>query len=133
MKNADLIWHFTGPENLYSILSPKKGLFASHQAFMNDISDCELVRRINSCYADLLDHSIDAPDSKLPRDYVELKAGLRAGTHYSIFLTCFSTTHNNPLLWRCYTSNGGFAIGISKKDLNDNLDLEKYPPQCYTF
>ena len=133
MKNADLIWHFTGPENLYSILSPEKGLFASHQAFMNDISDCELVRRINCCYAELLDYLIDVPDSKLPPKFVELKVGLREGTHYSIFLANFSTAHNNPLLWRCYTSNGGFAIGISKKDLNDNLDLEKYPISAIRF
>ena len=133
MDNSDLIWHFTAPDALYHILSPKEGLLATHQAFMNDISDCELVRRINSCYADLLDHSIDAPDSKLPRKYVELKAGLRAGTHYTIFLACFSTTQNNPLLWRCYTSNGGFAIGISKEDLTDNLDLEKYPISAIRF
>jgi len=133
MKHSDLIWHFTGSDSLYSILSPEKGLFASHQAFMNDILDCELVRRINCCYADLLDHSIGAPDSKLPREYVELKTGLREGTHYSIYLACFSTTHNNPLLWRCCTSNGGFAIGISMKDLNDNLDLQKYPLSALRF
>ena len=115
-NDSDLIWHFTGPKALYPILCPNGGLLATHQSFMNDISDCEFIRRINVCMAEVLDSLMDESNSMLPSKFVEYKAGLRAGTHHSIFLTCFSASVDNPLLWRCYTSNGGYAIGISRKE-----------------
>lgn len=132
-QHSELIWHYTGPEALYPILSPDGGLLATHQAFMNDISDCELVRRINRCMAEILDCSIIAPDSELPREYVEYKHGLRAGTHHSTFVSCFSVSFENPLLWRCYTPNGGFAIGISRKEFEQSIGIIDYSLPAIRF
>ena len=122
MAETDLIWHFTGAQALYPILRADGGLLATHQAFMNDASDCAHSRRVNQLMAKLLDHMIDAPDHELPNEYVEYKSGLRVGVSHSFFLACFSTEYNNPLLWRCYTPQGGFAIGISKAEFQTHLE-----------
>lgn len=122
MKNENnLIWHFTSAEALYPILRPDGGILATHQAFMNDVSDCVLCRRVAMAMSHVFDASINAPKSKLPKKFKEMTAGLCAGTWHSIFLTCFSATATNPLLWRCYTPQGGFAIGVSRDDIKANL------------
>ncbi len=127
MAENDLIWHFTGPQALFPILRDDGGLLATHQAFMNDASDCNLCRCVNRSLASILDHSIGVPEDQLPGEFIEVKSGLRAGTLNSMFLACFSAAFDNPLLWRCYTSQGGFAIGVSKTELRDNLDIFRKP------
>ena len=116
---SDLIWHFTGQDTLYPIL--RDGILGTHQAFMNDTSDCLLSRRVAMAMSKILEASINAPEKDLPIEYVEMKNGLCAGTYHAIFLTCFSETVENSLLWRCYTSQGGFALGVSEEELRRSL------------
>ena len=125
VDTSGLVWHFTGPNALYSILRPDGGLLATHQAFMNDPSDCSLSRRVQRLFAEFQDRLIPAPDHELPNEYVAYKEGLRTGASHSLYLACFSAACDNPLLWRCYTRQGGFAIGVSKSELQSHLDIPK--------
>ena len=122
-EESDLIWHFTGADNLYPIL--KDGILATHQAFMNDRSDCSLCRRVTMATAKILECALDTPRHELPEEYIEMISGLSIGTWHSIYLVCFSAVVDNPLLWRCYTSQGGFAIGVSKDQVRANLDISQ--------
>ena len=122
-NEGNLIWHFTSVEALYPILRLDGGILATHQAFMNDVSDCVLCRRVAIAMSHVFEASINAPKSELPQKYNEMTAGLCAGTWHSIFLACFSATAENPLLWRCYTPKGGFAIGVSRDDIKANLEV----------
>jgi hypothetical protein len=124
---SDLIWHFTDRDTLYPIL--RDGILGTHQAFMNDTSDCLLSRRVATALSKIFDASLEVPEKDLPTKYVEMKNGLYAGTCHAIFLTCLSETVENPLLWRCYTSQGGFAIGVSEEDLRQSLG--GYTDQLY--
>lgn len=129
--DSDLIWHFTSVNSLYPILHD--GLLATHQAFMNDTSDCILCRRVALVLAEIMEYMIYVPENELPVKYRNIISGLRAGTQHSIFLACFSAVVENPLLWRCYTSQGGFAIGVSRTALKDNLDHTKMHLDAFRF
>lgn len=120
-EKNDLIWHFTGSDSLYPIL--RDGILGTHQAFMNDVSDCLLSRRVAAAMSRICEATLNVPEKDLPTKFTEMKLGLCAGTHHAIFLTCFSKTIENPLLWRCYTSQGGFAIGVSEEELRQNLTV----------
>lgn len=124
-EDASLIWHFTSAEALYPILRPDGGLLATHQAFMNDVSDCTLCRRVAMAVSQVCEATVNAPKSKLPKRFNDMTDGLYAGTWHSIFLSCFSATATNPLLWRCYTPQGGFAIGVSRNDIKDKLEIHQ--------
>lgn len=122
MNSNDLIWHFTSAGALYPILHPNGGLLATHQAFMNDPSDCQLSRRMSASLAKVIDAVLEIPAEEIINEFESFKQGLRLGTHHSIFLTCFSETFESPILWRCYTSRGGFAIGFSANELEQSME-----------
>ncbi len=130
-EKNDLIWHFTARDALHPIL--RDGILGTHQAFMNDLSDCLLSRRVAIAMSKIFDVAIDAPKEEIPVEYKEMILGLRTGTYHSMFLTCFSKTVENPLLWRCYTSQGGFAIGVSESELRRCFDISREQLTAFRF
>lgn len=53
-----------------------------------------------------------------------LKDGVNAGSIFSTFLICFCTEVDEPLMWRVYTANGGYAIGFKRDELVENIVVE---------
>ena len=122
------LWHFTDQNGLYPILVGPDGLMAGHVAFMSDIEDSLLCRRLNAlaiqffAYAKERSNTKDDETAKLIR---KLKNTAQCGTLFPMFATCFTAGEPDEKHWIERTGNGGFAIRFQSK-LFDELQ-HKYP------
>ena len=122
---SDTIWHFTGPDTLYEILKPKGGLLASHAGFLNDPSDLELSRRALRLIGKHFDQTMPSLHAQHPSWGQSLKQETNRGLVFPGFVCCFCNTIHNPLMWRAYTPDGGFAIGFKRECLVSAIKADK--------
>ena len=136
--DTDIIWHYTSMDVFTKMMLGETGLYATHIRFLNDSSEfrygLELIK-------DYMDEERFGTQSQKHNSYTEQfynficqQLGMKQLNLVmnilekvnDIYVTCFSRDCDSLYQWRCYTPQGGVALGFSRKALR-TIILEKSP------
>ena len=114
-EEATILWHFTNPAALRSILA--NGLFGKDATKLDDKNECALHRLWLSPLTDCVRLAVSGRD-KFPEATEKTgKNGILQGRFIVPFITCFSESPVYEYMWNEYTHEGGYAIGFDKKTI----------------
>lgn len=122
-----LLWHFTTLDALPKILLQDDGLLAGHTSFMSDPNDCVISNRFREVMLELFCVAIHhlIPNAIITDSTKKLVARqLGIGADIPTFITCLSTSLNNPKRWKESTRHGGVAIGFNASKLHGDLKTD---------
>lgn len=110
-----LLWHFTKPECLVSIL--KNGIRATHSAFLSDRLDGSLRNRCQRLYSDLMaaKASFKGDSGRVENAKEQFRKILNLDAAFPSFIACFVANPDFEAMWERYGLDGGIAIGIREQ------------------
>lgn len=109
-----LLWHFTPPGTLLSIL--RDGLRATHSSCLSDRLDCAVSQRMQQLLFDMVKKQHECAGDPLPHEQeAPATSFFEKGLLFNAFIACFSFAPDFEMSWERYTPQGGFAIGFEEE------------------